>query len=63
MNLSPRELQVLRLLAEGMTGKRVAQALAISPETVKGYTDKARIKLQSATNTQAVFKAARQGLI
>ena len=61
--LTPRELQVLQLLAEGLPNKRVALRLGISEHTVKFHVAVIFSKLGAHGRTEAVTRAARLGLI
>jgi DNA-binding NarL/FixJ family response regulator len=61
--LTDRERQVLRLLADGCSYEEVGQQLFISPETVRTHVAKAQRKLGVRTRTQAVAAALRTGLI
>jgi DNA-binding NarL/FixJ family response regulator len=61
--LRPRELAVLRLLAEGLSHEAIGERLAISGETVRSHLRKASARLGAATRTQAVATALRLGLI
>lgn len=61
--LTPREREILGLLADGMTNKKVASALGISAETVQSHVRNAMGKLEADTRTQAVATAIRQSLI
>lgn len=61
--LSPRELDVLELLAEGKSNKAIGQLLAISEETVKTHLKRLYEKLGAADRAQAVAIALRQQLI
>lgn len=61
--LTPRENDVLRMLAEGMGNKEIASALAISEHTVKFHVSSILDKLGAATRTEAVTVGLRQGLI
>ncbi|WP_205696355.1 response regulator transcription factor [Conexibacter sp. SYSU D00693] len=61
--LSGRELEVLRLLAEGMTTAKAAEALFLSPTTVRSYVESAMAKLEAGNRVQAVAIALRRGLI
>ncbi len=61
--LSPRERDVLRLLADGLTNEEIGKRLFISPETVRTHVRKAMAKLDADTRTQAVATALRQSLI
>ncbi|HEX6117285.1 MAG TPA: LuxR C-terminal-related transcriptional regulator [Solirubrobacterales bacterium] len=61
--LTERELQVLRLAAEGSSGPRIAQQLGISPTTVKTHFENIYEKLGSPDRAAAVATALRLGLI
>ncbi len=61
--LTPRELEVLRLLAEGLPNKSIAQRLEISEHTVKFHVNALLGKLGVASRTEAVVRATRLGLI
>ena len=59
--LSPREHQVVELLASGKTGEEVAEHLGISPATVRVHVRNATGKLGANTRTQAVAIAVARG--
>lgn len=59
--LSPREHQVVELLASGHTGEEVAERLGISPATVRVHVRNATGKLGASTRTQAVAIAVARG--
>jgi DNA-binding NarL/FixJ family response regulator len=61
--LRPRELDVLRLLAEGLSHEAIGQRLEITAETVRSHVRKASARLGASTRTQAVASALRLGLI
>jgi DNA-binding NarL/FixJ family response regulator len=61
--LTPRELEVLRLLALGHTNRQVAEELVISLGTAKNHVEHIRVKLGSSDRTQAVVRALELGLI
>jgi DNA-binding NarL/FixJ family response regulator len=61
--LTRRERDVLRLLADGNSNEQIGKELFISPETVRTHIRKAMDKLGADTRTQAVAKALRAGLI
>jgi DNA-binding NarL/FixJ family response regulator len=61
--LTQRERDVLRLLAEGLSNDEIGKRLFISGETVRTHIRKAMDKLDADTRTQAVAKALRQHLI
>jgi two-component system nitrate/nitrite response regulator NarL len=62
-DLTPRESEVLQLLAEGLTNKAIAQRLAISDHTVKFHVNAILSKLGAQSRTEAVVQATRAGLI
>lgn len=61
--LTPREHDVLQLLAEGLTNRTIAQRLSISEHTVKFHVMTILGKLGAHTRTEAVMRAVRRGLI
>jgi DNA-binding NarL/FixJ family response regulator len=61
--LTPRELEVLRLLSEGLGNKGISRKLGISEHTVKFHVGAIMAKLGAASRTEAVTQAARRGLI
>jgi len=61
--LTQREREVLRLLADGYANEAIGKQLFISPETVRTHVQKAMAKLDADTRTQAVATALRQSLI
>lgn len=61
--LSPRELEVLVLVARGCTNKEVAQKLFISDKTVRNHVTSCLLKLQAKDRTEAVTRAIQRGLI
>ena len=62
-SLTQREHQVLRLLAEGMSGKEMASALGLAPNTVRSYCQSLLSKLQSTSRIQALANARTRGLL
>ena len=62
-SLTPRELQVLELIAEGLPNKAIADRLGISDQTVKFHVASIGGKLGAANRTDAVRRAVRQGLL
>lgn len=63
LDLSPRERQVLALIAEGKENKQIARALELSEATVKTYLKSVFEKLEVRTRAEAVAVALREGLI
>jgi DNA-binding NarL/FixJ family response regulator len=63
IDLTPRELQVLRLLAEGASNKSIARRLGITPHTAKFHVASIVAKLGATGRTDAVAKAMRLGLL
>jgi DNA-binding NarL/FixJ family response regulator len=61
--LTPREVQVLELLAEGLPNKAIAERLGISDQTVKFHVSSISGKLGATNRTDAVRRAVRRGLI
>ena len=61
--LTPREIEVLGMLAEGLGNKGIARRLSISEHTVKFHVSSIFTKLNASSRTEAVTLGARQGLI
>jgi len=61
--LTPREREVLSLLAEGLSNKAIADRLAISEHTAKFHVNAVLSKLGVQRRTEAVVRAARLGLV
>ncbi len=61
--LTPREIEVLELLAEGLANKAIAARLSISDQTVKFHVASICAKLGAANRTEAVRLAIRRGII
>lgn len=63
VELTPRELEVLRLIADGLGNREIAEGLHISVSSVKLHVQDLLVKLQASDRTQAAVKALRQGLL
>jgi DNA-binding CsgD family transcriptional regulator len=63
LHLTKRELEVLRLVAEGHTDREVAETLIISPRTVNRHLSNIFVKLDVPGRAAAVAYAVRQGLV
>lgn len=63
LDLSPREIEVLRLMTEGLGNKEIADKLVISVSTVRTHVDHILEKLSVSGRTQAAVKALRLRLI
>ena len=61
--LTPREAEVLGLLAEGRTNKDIAARLGVSEHTAKFHVNAILGKLGAATRAEAIVLAARRGLV
>jgi DNA-binding NarL/FixJ family response regulator len=61
--LTPREVQVLELLARGLDNSGIAQVLYLSQHTVKNHVSSILIKLQVENRIQAAVRAVRGGLV
>ena len=62
-SLTPRELEVLEMLAEGLSNRIIAARLGISSQTVKFHVASILAKLDAGSRTEAVTFGVRQGLI
>lgn len=63
LTLTPREIEVLGLLAEGLSNKEMAERLFVSENTVKTHCSRVFDKLGAGRRTQAVQRAKQHGLI
>jgi DNA-binding NarL/FixJ family response regulator len=62
-NLTPRERQVLQLVAKGLTNKEIGRALGISDNTARNHVNSIIEKLEVSDRTEAATIAIRQGLV
>ncbi len=63
VTLTERELEVVELLAEGLSNRAIATELGISEHTAKFHVASVLDKLDATTRTEAVVRAARSGLL
>jgi DNA-binding NarL/FixJ family response regulator len=61
--LTPREIEVLEMVAEGLSNKQIAARLNISDHTAKFHVNSLLGKLDAATRAEAVTKGMRRGLL
>jgi DNA-binding NarL/FixJ family response regulator len=61
--LSERELEVLRLVAQGLSNRKISQRLFLAVNTVKGHNQKIFDKLQVKSRTEAAARARELGLL
>jgi HD-GYP domain-containing protein (c-di-GMP phosphodiesterase class II) len=61
--LTQREIEVLRLLTRGLSNKRIAQQLVISPKTVANHVEHIYAKIDASTRAQASLFAMQHGLL
>lgn len=61
--LTPREVEVLRLLREGLTAVEIADRLAITPRTTRAHIEAIKARLGAANTTQAVARGFERGLL
>lgn len=61
--LTPREIDVLRLLAMGKTNRQIAQEMHLSLSTIKGHLERIISKLKVSDRTQAAVRAVELGLL
>jgi PAS domain S-box-containing protein len=62
-DLTPRELDVLRLLAKGLTTPQIAQKLGIARATARNHADRMLSKLDAHNRIEAVMRAGQLGLL
>lgn len=63
LGISPRELAVLEQMAAGLSNKQIAQALGVSPNTVKTHVARLFEKLGAERRTDAVARARELGIV
>jgi putative two-component system response regulator len=62
-DVTPRELEILRLIASGLVNKQIAQHLGLSLNTVRNHVQNVLYKLQAHSKLEAVATAVREGVI
>jgi DNA-binding NarL/FixJ family response regulator len=62
-SLTPREIEVLHLMADGLSNKLIARDLSISENTVKFHVNAILSKLDAQSRTDAVVRATRMGIL
>ena len=62
-DLTPREMEILELIARGMDNPEIAQTLFLSQHTVKNHVSSILVKLQVQNRIQAAVRAVRRGLV
>ncbi len=60
--LTPREREILALLAQGLTNNAIAEKLVLSPKTIRNQTSTIYSKLQVASRSEAIVKARKSGM-
>ena len=61
--LTPREVEVLRLLTRGLSNKQIAERLVISPKTVGNHVEHIYTKIDASTRAAASLFAMQHGLL
>jgi len=63
VTLTPREMDVLRLLGRGLRVNEAARVLGLTPHTVAGYVKNIYLKLNISSRAEAAVEAVRRGLV
>jgi len=63
VHLTEREMQILRLMADGLTDRQIATQFGIGRRTVSNHVSAILLKLRAMRRTEAVVKALRLGLL
>jgi LuxR family transcriptional regulator, maltose regulon positive regulatory protein len=61
--LTARERDIVAMISQGFSNKRIARALEVSPETVKSHVKRIFFKLAVCTRAEAAFRAVSLGLL
>ncbi|MCW2710079.1 MAG: Transcriptional regulator, liaR family, partial [Marmoricola sp.] len=59
--LTPREMEVLGLVIDGLSNREIATALVVTPRTVAAHVEHILVKLDAPTRTLAAVRGERQG--
>ncbi len=62
-DLGPRETEILRLVASGLTAAEIADALSLSPKTIQNYHYAIKAKVGARTDASLVWLAIEAGLV
>ena len=62
-NMTPREIEILTLLAQGLANKQIAHRIKISDKTVRNHISNIYVKVKVVDRSQAVLYAVRKGLV
>jgi DNA-binding NarL/FixJ family response regulator len=62
-NLTAREVEILEMLAKGLTNKQIGTALSISDNTVRNHVNSIMEKMEVSDRTEAVAVAIQQGIL
>ncbi|MEO7966883.1 MAG: response regulator transcription factor, partial [Gemmatimonadaceae bacterium] len=63
LGITPREFEILQLIASGLSNREIAEQLSVSENTVKTHTARLLDKLNARRRTQAVQRAKEAGII
>ena len=63
ISLTPRESEILRLIAGGMSAKEVANRICISPRTVERHIEHVRLKLRARNRPHMIMEAITRGVL
>lgn len=63
LGISKREMEVLDLIAQGLSNREIAEKLFLSPHTVKSHSSSLFIKLNARRRTEAIKKAKELGIL